>query len=294
MPSALQVSRDAKHYEEVPLTDRESANHITFTPASLGFNKEMLRISGLMAYTLQIHDFLLDEDVRRQVGLGVDEDDPVFLTPDLHTPFVRERMLCAVVETLLWYLAALLRTVFTLHPYQMLARSKSTDTDGLRVDAGESAVPLRAILEYETREQLLASIVDDKVDRLSYRSLKSLDAYFREALKLSLTDDKTLLQSATRAVAMRNLLVHNRGLVNRRFRSLWGDDAPPLGHRVNVDDTFLRETYEVVETLVDDLDARAVWKYFLDLDNEGKRRLLGLLPDADWSEEDELPPPLDD
>jgi len=278
----LQVVRDAKCHEEVPLTDQASASPLDFTPACLGFGKELQRIASLMAYTSNLHAFLLDKDVRRLVAGELDEDDLEYLTPDLHTPFVIERMLCALAEALLWYLAALLNTVFTLHPYQMLARSKSTDMDGLRVGAAESAVvALRSVLEYETREQLLTSIIEEKVDRLSYKSLKSLDGYFREALKLPLTEDQTLLQSASRVVAMRNLLVHNRGLVNRRFRGLWGDDAPPLGQRLIVNHKLLNEAYEVVEKLVEDLEARAVRKYLRNLDEEGQKRLLGLFPDAD-------------
>lgn len=269
------------------MTGHEIGHSASFTPGLLGFHKEMQRISGLMAYTVNLEVLLSDEDRRRQAGLELDEDDLQFLTPEQHTPFVRERMLCALVETLLWYVASLLRTVFSLYPHQMLSASKSADTEGIRVGASESTVPLRAVLEYETREQLLVSIVDDKVDRLSYRSLASLNDYFKEALRLPLTDDKTLLESTNRAVAMRNVLVHNRGLANRRFRSLWGNDAPPLGQRVEVSDAFLTEAFESVESLVKDVEARAVRKYLRSLDLDGLRRLMGLMPDADSQDEKE-------
>lgn len=265
--------------------DKANADRLDFTPASLGFGKELHRIASLMVYATHLQTFLMDDDVRRRVADELEENDLEFLTPDLHTAFVQERMLCALAEALLWYLSSLLHTVFILHPYQMLARSKSTDAEGLRIGAGEPVVPLKSVLESETREQLLASIVEERVDRLSYRSVASLDAYFREALRLPLSDDAALLRTVSRLVAMRNLLVHNRGLVNRRFRLLWGDDAPAIGERVVVDHSFLMDGYEAVETLADDLESRAVHKYLRNLDAEGQRRLLGLFPDADCQED---------
>jgi len=268
------------------LSEEMQPQNLSFTPASMGFSKELGRIAALMAYALGVHRALMDEEVRSVVA-GALGNEPEELEPDAHTAFVRERMLCAVAETFQWYLVSLLRTVFTIHPYQMLARSELCDDDTATEAPNDRTIPLRLVLECDTREQLLDSIIEDRVDRLAYKSLKALDAYFRKALKLPLTDDAALFTTASRAVAARNLIVHNRGIINRRFQTLWGDDAPPLGERFNVDDDFLQNAYQAIGDVVADLDLRAALKYLQGTDVKTLERVLELLKRLDGRDADE-------
>jgi hypothetical protein len=67
------------------------------------------------------------------------------------------------------------------------------------------------------REQDIRALAERKVDGLSYSSFLDLSQFFEERFHLTLVDDKDA-QFVTEAIEVRNISVHNRCIVNRRYR----------------------------------------------------------------------------
>lgn len=235
------------------------------TVALPGFRREMARIADLMA-----------DVASREVRSALQTKSLLDEMPDAdpQTAFVTERMLCAQVDTMLWYLATLLRMVFALHPHQMLARDRCRDVDDPIAD--EPRIALAKILEADSREQLLSDIIEEKVERLSYRSLGALDAYFTKRLGLPIVADAELLGWMDECVGARNLVVHNRGIVNRFHLGRYPNTKAVLGGRVAVDPASLLKAHKIMCTLMHDLDVRVGEKFLKDLSSESNRILAEL------------------
>jgi hypothetical protein len=94
-------------------------------------------------------------------------------------------------------------------------------------------VRIDLVLEYDDMADLLDALAERKVSDLSYKSLADLSGYFKEKLGLALTATKGELEHLTLLVEIRNLLVHNRGIVNSIFLSKTKSTKWKLGQHVS-------------------------------------------------------------
>jgi hypothetical protein len=128
-----------------------------------------------------------------------------------HYPFIRETILIRAVENYLTYLKDILYAIYRKRPEVLRSNEM------VRIDL---------VLEYNDMADLLDALAERKVSDLSYKSLADLSNYFKEKLGLALTATEGELEHLTLLVEIRNLLVHNRGIVNSipreggRMRSL--------------------------------------------------------------------------
>jgi hypothetical protein len=111
-----------------------------------------------------------------------------------------------VVDDFLSYISQLLRLIFATRP-EALRSSES--------------VRLEEILRYETMDELVRFLVERRVDRLAYLSVEDLADDLQRLLGIELFESGEDLQRAAKLVAIRNLIAHNRGLVNQRFLRLF-------------------------------------------------------------------------
>jgi hypothetical protein len=124
-----------------------------------------------------------------------------------HVDKIVELWYCRMIDKYLIYLSEVLTALFTLKP-QMLKSNEKVD--------------LEFVLSFSTMEDLLASLIERKVTSLAFEGMRSLARYFENRLKLPLFSDEEELKTAIIAIEIRNLFVHNDGVVNRMFK----DRAP--------------------------------------------------------------------
>jgi hypothetical protein len=84
------------------------------------------------------------------------------------------------------------------------------------------------VLSFQSINELIVHLADKKVYDLSYKSLTDLYDYFQDRLgvKLVTTEQQAAL---IEAVESRNLIVHNRGIKNKRYCSRVGEDMSMVG-----------------------------------------------------------------
>ena len=118
-----------------------------------------------------------------------------------------------MTDNYLTYLTSILGEAFRCRPETL----RSSET-----------IKYEEILKFQTIEDLVESLAEKKVHELSYKPVIELSTFFQERLGIRLVPperDKDLIK----AVATRNVIVHNRGVINKIYCSNVGEDLNMIG-----------------------------------------------------------------
>jgi hypothetical protein len=116
------------------------------------------------------------------------------------------------VENYLNYLSSLLFEIFTQRPETL----RSSDR-----------IAVEEVLRHSTVDAIVKAVAERKVEALSYSSFQDLAVFFKERFSLTLASTKNE-STIIHAIELRNISVHNRCIVNRRFVSRTGDESTPV------------------------------------------------------------------
>ena len=163
---------------------------------------------------------------------------------------VLELILCRAVDGFLVYVAELMALVYTARPETM----KSAET--LRLDL---------ILENETMEELIAVLVDKRINDLAYKGMRELSRYLSDKLGLQLFGSQKDLERAADIIEVRNLVVHNRGIINRTFLKKVTNSYGALGEQVRIEEVPLFDDLWFLVASASLIDDAAVEKFGLPL-----------------------------
>jgi hypothetical protein len=139
--------------------------------------------------------------------------------------FVMEMILVRGTDNFLTYISELLALVFTGRPETL----KSGET-----------VKLEEILQYSTMPDLVHHLAERRVERLSYQGMRDLQKDLAERLNIEIFLSDESLSRAVRIIETRNLVVHNRGILNRTFQTKANDFSGGLRLTVDVISAFRR------------------------------------------------------
>jgi hypothetical protein len=156
-----------------------------------------------------------------------------------------ETLMTRAVDGFLTYLADLLAMVWEANPNALPA---------------EANIPVSLAPELDDREALVRELAGRRVRRLSRKGVDALNRPFR-ALGFPLFRTEEERNTIERAIAQRDLIVHQRGIVDRAFLRKVPNTETPLGQTLAlrrseaVDDSVM-----LVETVIQ-LDRGAVEKW---------------------------------
>lgn len=167
---------------------------------------------------------------------------------ELHRTLLLEMMLCRGAENFLTYVSELLALVFRSRPETL----RSSET-----------VRLDAVLKHPTMEELVRDLAERRVNQLSYQGMRDLSAYLSERLGFELFPQAEDLERAVRIIESRNLIVHNRGIVNDLFLSRVPSTAGKVGEPLTFDTNQIFDDLEFIALSVYSVDDRAVRKFRL-------------------------------
>lgn len=153
-----------------------------------------------------------------------------------HMPMMREFLLVRLVDNYQKYLADILFEIF-LHKPELL-----------RSDA---EVKISAVLENESMEAFIRSYAEKKVEGLTRKSFVDIYEYFQKKLGIRLIDEKDLIKLA---IAIRNISVHNRCVINKRFIDQTGENPSNKGKVKEVANDLLKELLTVLPKSVISID----------------------------------------
>lgn len=161
---------------------------------------------------------------------------------------LEETIVCRAADNYLCYLTELISSIFKTKPETLRSNEQ------IRIDK---------VLGCNTMEELIILIADRKVHELAYQSLTDLNSYLVEKLGLAAFEDKSHERLIVKVILIRNLIVHNRGIITERFRSAVDDLEGAVGSQL---DLGVDETFRIVEELTkaaETLDIRAAAKFAL-------------------------------
>jgi hypothetical protein len=161
-----------------------------------------------------------------------------------------ETALSRVIDNLLTYVAELMSTVFKSRPETLRSKAK---------------VEVEYVLSHDSMDDLIEDLAERRVEQLAYAGLRELHENLEGSLGFSLFLDSEALDRAITLVEGRNIIVHNRGIVNRTYLSRVPGSDRKLGERLDFDvDAFFDDLGFLAEAGVD-IDARAAEKWSIPL-----------------------------
>ncbi|MBA4065414.1 MAG: hypothetical protein C0501_17210 [Isosphaera sp.] len=123
-------------------------------------------------------------------------------------------------------------------------------------------VPVGRILDAADKSAVVEYLIDRAVVGLLYEKPVDWFAYLEKRLKLGCPSAGEVARFAE-AKATRDILIHNRGVVNEAYLAKVGKNAArfALGERVDVPEPYHRETWDLLRKMVADLSDAVTAKF---------------------------------
>ena len=141
----------------------------------------------------------------------------------VHAPLLHEMLFCMFINTYLQFVTGILKEIFRSRRDMM--RSTKTET-------------WETILSFQSIDDLLSFGVEKRVHDLAFLGLRELTSNLRDRNGIDLFPDESDLTRAIRSIEIRNLLTHNRGIINRIILERAGIPSDTLGQKIVVDGYF--------------------------------------------------------
>lgn len=144
------------------------------------------------------------------------------------------------------YISEILYLIYNKHPHSFFKRKY------------DAALAFSAT----NLEDLKRSIIDEQVGDLSYKSLHELAEFVQKSTGFQLFPNNISLLRASSLMNVRNLITHNRGIINSLYFSRTRKKNVRIGEKVEVPDALKAQRY--LTTLAKDIDSRACLKFDFD------------------------------
>lgn len=168
---------------------------------------------------------------------------------DVHSAVLGEMIFCRGVNSFLTYLADLMTLIYEKYPKKLSSNKQTT---------------YRFSIEHHLAGDLISALAEKTVMELTHQSLDVLVVYFKKNLDLVLFTKDARLANAKLCVDIRNVITHNRGIVNRFFIQRNPRFADDLGKRVVLSEEERREMLSTLGYCARQLDVRAIKKFSLE------------------------------
>lgn len=107
-----------------------------------------------------------------------------------------------IVDAFLWFISATIQGAMKQRPEM--------------VKSGES-VKIEDIFEFRNKKELIDYLIDRKVNSISYGGMSRVEKFIAEAIGVATFPDEETRALMQIFIEVRNIQVHNRGIVNRVF-----------------------------------------------------------------------------
>ena len=156
------------------------------------------------------------------------------------------------------YIFGLIGFWLMAYPKGIVGLDDDESDDGLKKT--DKTVPLALITDSPDRETILRAVVDRELDRLKYRRPAAWFDYLEKRARLG-TPSQDQIERLAEIKASRDLIVHNRGIVNQTYRSKSGPKARYAdGTRLEIIEPYLRESWLLIDEVVRETSSAATAK----------------------------------
>jgi hypothetical protein len=148
------------------------------------------------------------------------------------------------------YLVAMVRHVLNKEPRILSDRKQE--------------LTLGQILKFESIEALSREIIEGKLNALSYEGFGELEDWCKQrSIPLVVPHGKR--DSVVELIALRNIIVHNRGCVDERYRAAVPSSVTKVGRKRELDVNDLIGAIALLDAVVGTTDAAVAGKFRLEI-----------------------------
>lgn len=167
---------------------------------------------------------------------------------DIHSAVLNEMAFCRAVNSFLTYLADLMSLIYDKYPKKLPLNKQTT---------------YGFCIEHHLAGDLVSAFAEQTVMALTHQNLDALTKYFSKHLNIPLFSKETQTANASLCVDIRNIITHNRGIINRFFIHRNPRFADDLGKRIMITDDESRNMLGDLGYCARQIDIRAINKFGL-------------------------------
>jgi len=201
-------------------------------------------------YTTFVARQALDrKEWRDRDPLELARTDPGPITTELrkHSQQFLEMFLARAVDNFQCYIVDLVREVLRKRP-EILTSSRPS-------------ISVKTLLSFSSKEEIVHYIIERKVNSLAYQGFKELQDWCTErGIPIALPTGQQR-HELTEIIATRNVIVHNRGLVDEKYLKVSATSPFKLGGCRLLEPTDFLEVSEFISECVLQTDAATVSKF---------------------------------
>ena len=166
--------------------------------------------------------------------------------------FRQEVLATRHIDNYLTYVSEMVAALFILNPRALTSNEQIRIAD---------------VLAHSRMDEFVEWLADDRINRLSFKGFSEISEYVQARLGLPLVPEGDLKRRLIRSIATRNLLIHRRGIVDRRYlaalsREGFQTDGMEVGARIA--DCEAIDTLTCVLEAVDHFEKVATEKFDLE------------------------------
>ncbi len=158
-----------------------------------------------------------------------------------HRQFLIEITLVRHIENYLNYISSLLKEIFIQRPETLRSSEK---------------IDLEIALKHDSISDLVRTVAEKKVESLSYSSFQDLYNFFKDRFNLVMFEDNNI-PDVVDAIETRNIVVHNRCVINQQFIKRTGVSENELGKLRILGTNYLEKHVPILAESVKRLDRDA-------------------------------------
>jgi len=117
------------------------------------------------------------------------------------------------------------------------------------------------VLTLSGRKRIVSYLAEKEIEELQYGSFEKIVKYFDDKFNINLNTPEVSPEQITEILATRNIHVHNKGMVNRRFQKLVKGSTLRLGAYKRITKAYLAYAIGCIKAIVWFIDTQARTKY---------------------------------
>ncbi|MFU8865584.1 MAG: hypothetical protein ACNA7O_16850 [Rhodobacterales bacterium] len=193
-PNSTLVSRNLYLF----LLDYFNVIDLFFFTLNLAHNADKVVLTTSKALIV----FEKDEQKRQEYQSTIDNPDRTVKKLNGFAALNSRNLTVTTVDAFLWFISATIQSAMKKRPEM--------------VKSGET-IKIEDVFEFKNKRELIDYLIDRKVNSLSYGGMSKIEKFILDSMGVTMftnDDDRALMQTF---VEVRNIHVHNRGMVNRIF-----------------------------------------------------------------------------
>jgi uncharacterized protein YutE (UPF0331/DUF86 family) len=217
----------------------------------LGFFDFILTVVANMDYASYLARSALEDKepiYKNPNELVADEPGKMTKTLRKYRQEILEMFFCRVIDNFQNYLVDVITEILKVKPYILSSK--------------EPTISMEQILNKGSIEELLQEIIESKVNSLSYKGFKTINEWCKKkGIPLEVSDKLDIM---VEFIALRNIIVHNRTIIDKKFISTVKRTDLKIGEKFKITTDYFFEAIKVINQVVIRTDRKILEKFNLE------------------------------